>query len=358
MKKIKIIALIIAAVMTLSVFMPLAYAGEVDVDVGGLLPEGSELQEKGTCGDNLAWALYDNGTLVISGTGAMTDYSSYSSVPWYGSRTKIKTVTFGSGVTSIGDRAFAYCTALLSVTIPDGITSIGRSAFTFCTGLESAEIGIGVTSIGVYAFSGCPALAGIEVAEGNTAYKGIDGVLFNKAGTTLIQYPAGCKDTEYTIPKGVKSIGDHAFFFCTDLESLTIGTSVKSIEDYAFLYFFRLSDIYYTGKEEQWNAITKGDGWDEDAGSDVDGYTVHFLEIEDVEDTLYGDVNGDDKITALDNAYLARYLAKWTGYDDTMINTDAADVNGDNKITALDNAVLARYLAKWTGYDVLPYTVK
>ena len=68
-----------------------------------------------------------------------------------------------------------------------------------------------------------------------------------------------------------------------------------------------------------------------------------------------GDVNGDNKITALDNAYLARYLAKWSGYDDTTVNKNAADVNGDGKVTALDNAILARHLAKWTGYDTLPY---
>ena len=68
-----------------------------------------------------------------------------------------------------------------------------------------------------------------------------------------------------------------------------------------------------------------------------------------------GDVNGDGRVTALDNAYLARYLAKWTGYDETNVNLIAADTNGDGKVTALDNAVLARYLAKWTGYDTLPY---
>ena len=131
---------------------------------------------------------------------------------------------------------------------------------------------------------------------------------------------------------------------------------MTSIEKYAFLYFFRLSDIYYTGTEQQWNAIAKGDGWDEDAGSDVGGYTIHYDYVPVT--VLYGDVNGDNKVTALDNAYLARYLAKWSGYDDTTVNTKAADVNGDGRVTALDNAVLARYLAKWAGYGVLPYTGK
>ena len=70
---------------------------------------------------------------------------------------------------------------------------------------------------------------------------------------------------------------------------------------------------------------------------------------------LYGDVNGDEKITLKDDAFLARYLAHWIGYDETTVDLDAADVNADSKITAKDNAILARYLAKWIGYDELPY---
>ena len=71
---------------------------------------------------------------------------------------------------------------------------------------------------------------------------------------------------------------------------------------------------------------------------------------------LYGDVNSDGKVTLKDDAYLARHIAKWTGYE--TIDEQAADTNGDGRITIKDNAVLARYIAKWTGYEVLPYTGK
>ena len=40
-------------------------------------------------------------------------------------------------VTSIGDRAFYYCSGLTSVAIPNSVTSIGESAFYGCTGLTS-----------------------------------------------------------------------------------------------------------------------------------------------------------------------------------------------------------------------------
>ncbi|MBR2956191.1 MAG: leucine-rich repeat domain-containing protein, partial [Clostridia bacterium] len=63
-------------------------------------------------------------------------------------------VTFGanSQLTSIGERAFAYCTSLTSITIPDSVTTIGDSAFSVCTSLTSVTIGDSVTTIGGSAF--------------------------------------------------------------------------------------------------------------------------------------------------------------------------------------------------------------
>ena len=73
-----------------------------------------------------------------------------------------------------------------------------------------------------------------------------------------------------------------------------------------------------------------------------------------IEDSfIYGDVTGDGRVTLKDDAYLARHIAKWTGYE--TINEQAADTNGDGRITIKDNAILSRHIAKWTGYEVLPY---
>jgi len=169
----------------------------------------------------------------------------------------LASVTIPNLVTSIGDEAFSWCSGLTSVTIPNSVTSIGYGAFYECDGLTSATIGssvtsIGdwafrycsgltsmtipnsVTSIGDYAFHGCTGLVAINVDTGNKSYISIDGVLYNKNLTDIIQYPAGKPGTTFSIPSSVTSIGGGAFSWCPGLTSVTIPNSVTSIGDEAF----------------------------------------------------------------------------------------------------------------------------
>ena len=140
----------------------------------------------------------------------------------------------GYSVTGIGEAAFIACSGLTSVTIPEGVTNIGRSAFNYCSSLTSITIPASVKSIGEWAFEECTGLTSIMVNTGNESYSSKDGVLFNKAGTTLLLYPLGKTETVYTIPDGVTSIGDFAFFNCSSLTSVTIPEGVTSIGDGTF----------------------------------------------------------------------------------------------------------------------------
>ncbi len=146
--------------------------------------------------------------------------------------THLASVTIGNGVTTIGEYAFSRCTSLTSVTIPDSVTSIGQYGFYICTALTSVTIGNGVTTIGEGAFGYCTALTAIDVDASNSAYSSVDGVLYNKAVTTLVQCPFA--KASIVIPAGVEIIGKSAFEYSTALTSVTIPNSVTTIGRSAF----------------------------------------------------------------------------------------------------------------------------
>ena len=137
-------------------------------------------------------------------------------------------------VTAIAYEAFKERKNIIRVTIPSTVTSIGDYAFRECTNLIDITISSSITSIGDWAFLGCSSLTGITVDSQNPAYSSVDGVLFNKNRTVLIQYPIGKQEKSYTIPSSVTSIGEGAFIDCYNLESITIPSSVTSIGNEAF----------------------------------------------------------------------------------------------------------------------------
>ena len=239
-----------------------------DPDKPDPTPPSETIVASGTCGDNLTWKLDDEGTLTISGKGAMTEWVHSHSAPWetysntinkvviqpgvtcigknaFSSGCKnLTSITIPEGVTSIGRYAFQWCSSLTSITIPKSVTSIGWSAFQGCSSLKSITIPEGVTSIGEHAFGGCSSLRSITIPEGVTSIE--DGVFYECSSLMSITIPEGvtiigdeafqwCSSlTSITIPKGVTSIGWKAFHGCSSLKSITIPEGVTSIEYGAF----------------------------------------------------------------------------------------------------------------------------
>ncbi len=162
----------------------------------------------------------------------------------------------GYPVTSIEEEAFLGCKSLTGITIPDSVTSIGEKAFYQCENLRSVAIPVSVTSIGKEAFFSCKSLTDITVAQNNPNYCSVDGNLFNKKKTCLIQYATGKTASSYQIPDSVTSIGEGAFYNCTSLTNITIPGSVTFIEQDTFYGCENLTDIYYSGTQNQWENIT------------------------------------------------------------------------------------------------------
>ncbi len=158
--------------------------------------------------------------------------------------TSLTSLTLPAGLTEIGSYGFGSCTGLTSLTVPGSVTSMQAAfkdctgltsltlsegldkvdwwcAFQNCTGLTTVTIPASVTSVDGNAFNDCPGITGFRVASGSESFCTVDGVLFNKAKTTLVAYPGG-KQGAYTIPDTVSSIKDNAFSGCVGLTAVSI----------------------------------------------------------------------------------------------------------------------------------------
>ena len=257
---------------------------------------------EGTLGDAMSWVLDDAGTLTISGTGAMPDYSYREPAPWKSLSSQITKVVIEEGVTrvgvyafnecrsilevsipstvtaigsnafnncnaltalvlpegltSIGESAFSYCNALKTVTIPGSVTDMAQRAFYYCQGLQSAVIGEGITSLPQYLFYGCGKLT--EVTLPSTLTQIGNGV-FNGANLSAVALPEGLTSigndafsgnrnlTAVTLPAGLTYLGDSAFNSCSKLTEIVIPEGITEIGDTTFNYCTRLSSVAFLG---------------------------------------------------------------------------------------------------------------
>ena len=122
----------------------------------------------------------------------------------------------------------------IEYTVPDSVAELCGGAFTWCNNLERINIPKDVSYIHESAIYACSSLRSIDVAEDNPCYISIDGVLYDKAMTTLLAYPAGKEDKQYKIPHGVRRIGKGAFASCARLRKLIVPDTVVSVGEWVF----------------------------------------------------------------------------------------------------------------------------
>lgn len=213
------------------------YSTDVSILLYAVWEENVNIIASGVCGEGLSWTLYDNGVLLISGTGAMYDWSSGSETPWWSYRTQIETVTVEEGCTTIGSHAFAIlsgmtpytitnvhlpntlasinyrafylCASITAVVFPDNVETIEDYAFYKCIGIQKLSFGENITTIGSYAFYTCTSLKNIK----------LDSKLESLGG-----YAFACCDSVETveIQENLKTIGLEAFISCDNLQKITV----------------------------------------------------------------------------------------------------------------------------------------
>ena len=201
-----------------------------------------------------SWKIMSDGTLRITGSGAMP---SFSQSPWIGYVNSITSIIIDPGTTSIGDYTFYELGKVKTAVIPDTVTSIGEAAFCWCEGLTSIDIPGSVRTIGEDAFWCCLDLVSVTFHEGlqtieREAFQGCRLITELKFPESLksIGYWAfgGCSDlVSVEIPGSVEKLDDSVFSGCTSLKTVKLNEGLISIGNSGFAYCFALDTILIPG---------------------------------------------------------------------------------------------------------------
>ena len=193
-------------------------------------------------GSNITWVLTTDGTLILSGTGAVAAYDDRDR-PWYDYRYQILRLEVKKGITSVG--GFRYCFALQEVSLPEGLISLDEFAFMDCQKLQEIRLPKSLKTLGRGTFAGCHALPEIELPEDLETVG--EGALMNCLSLTSVVIPASViemGDRPFSgdwalktveIKGNVPRLSNSSFHECDALQEVLITGSVGTIGDDAFM---------------------------------------------------------------------------------------------------------------------------
>ena len=206
-----------------------------------------DILDSGTCGaegdgSNVTWELTTDGTLILSGTGAVAAYDDRDR-PWYDYRYQILRLEVKKGITSVG--GFRYCFTLQEVSLPEGLISLDEFAFMDCQKLQEIRLPKSLKTLGRGTFAGCHALPEIELPEDLETVG--EGALMNCLSLTSVVIPASViemGDRPFSgdwalktveIKGNVPRLSSSSFHECDALQEVLITGSVGTIGDDAFM---------------------------------------------------------------------------------------------------------------------------
>ena len=166
----------------------------------------------------------------------------------------LEEITIHDHVRSIGNGAFSYCKKLKRIVLPKSLRKIEQHTFQECSVLSEVVLQSGLREIEWNAFFGCKSLHHLHLPESvktiqtgfasslkeytvspdNKYFAAIDGVLYNKNLTKLIEMPRECNVRKFIVPDSVISIGYSAFSNCKKTKNVLLPKKLKVIESDAF----------------------------------------------------------------------------------------------------------------------------
>ena len=217
LKKAAIIVIPVVFALVATVSIALLAGGlkkATEDDAYGLESPSESMDQAGANGGDgysqgLEYRVNTDGTASVVGLGSCTDRT--VRIPEF--------TPAGDKITSIGDRAFLGEKRIVEVKMPTGIINIGKEAFKG-SGITTVTIPSSVVTIGEGAFARCTALTAIKVDPASPMFTVSGGVLFDIEMETLICYPSGKEDPTYVMPKTVKKIESMAFSACNNLTKI------------------------------------------------------------------------------------------------------------------------------------------
>ncbi|MBQ3192142.1 MAG: leucine-rich repeat domain-containing protein [Oscillospiraceae bacterium] len=189
--------------------------------------------ESGTCGENLSWTFSD-GTLTITGSGAMKDYSEHSMPPWYSFRNQILYLSLPAGLTRVGDLAFYDCVNLTAVSLPASVTAVGKMAFCQNSSVTMLSLNHGLKHIGRSAFELCESLVDLRIPG---TVETIERRAFYRC--TALKY--------VTVPSSVTTMGTSVFSYCDNLLKVEVDASIDGIPANTFYGCDNLNSVKVAG---------------------------------------------------------------------------------------------------------------
>ncbi len=193
-------------------------------------------------GSNVTWVLTTDGTLILSGTGAVAAYEKRKDTPWGDYNDQILRVEVQKGITSVG--GFRYCFTLQEVSLPEGLISLDEFAFMDCQKLQEIRLPKSLKTLGDGTFAGCHALPEIELPEDLETVG--EGALMNCLSLTSVVIPASVTEMgdrpfsgdwalkTVEIKGNVPRLSSSSFYECDALQEVLITGSVGTIGDDAF----------------------------------------------------------------------------------------------------------------------------